>query len=412
MVPSGQAAHIPSDPPHLSGQRVEGSSIGAVRTGVFLFGGVEFADAGAGPPDPTERRYGHKEMWRATEQIIDAGVLCDRLGFDSFWLTEHHFQHEGYEIIPNGILLGAILAERTEKLRIGMAFNIVPQWHPLRLAEDFATLHNISGGRGILGVGRGTVPREAETLGAEIGSFDNPDAAAADELNRKQFDEAMQVIRLALDNDTFSFHGEVYDFPPAGIPDRGGFVSELSLVPRPLHPYEVWQAITSPPTLEQVPRRGWGGVFWNNHHSFIKMRWERFAEVFAAEHGRELGRGEHRQLVLNVRVADSYEAAADSLRPGHDEFWKFLGPYGWSKGYMGEDGKPSPPGLIPTLEQSIAQKNCLVGTPADVAETINWYDEQIGLENLLLFPAMPGDRYEEIHEQLHRIAEEVLPLLN
>ena len=382
-----------------------------MRTGVFLFGGVEFPDAGAGPPAPTDRRYNSKEVWRATEQIIDAGVVCDRLGFDSFWLTEHHFQYEGYEVVPNGILVGTILAERTEQIRIGMAFNIVPQWHPLRLAEDFATMHNVSGGRGILGVGRGTVPREAETLGTRIGSFDNPDKAAADEFNRKQFDEAMQVIRLALDNETFSFHGEVYDFPPAGIPDRGGFVTELSLVPRPLYPYEIWQAITSPPTLEQVPRWGWGGVFWNNHHSFVKMRWEQFAEIYAAEHGRELDRGEHRLLVLNVRVGDSHEEAVASVRDGHDEFWKFLGPYGWSKGYMGPDGKPAPPGLIPTLEQSIDQKMCQVGRAEDVAETINTYDEQIGLENLLLFPAMPGDPYEEVEEQLHRIAEEVLPLL-
>ena len=382
-----------------------------MRTGVFLFGGVEFPDAGAGPPSPTDRRYGHKEAWRATERIIDMGVVCDRLGFDSFWLTEHHFQHEGYEVVPNGILVGAILAERTELIRIGMAFNVVPQWHPLRLAEDFATLHNISGGRGILGVGRGTVPREAETLGTKIGSFDNPDKAAADEYNRKQFDEAMQVIRAALDNETFSFHGEVYDLPPAGIPDRGGFVTELSLVPRPLHPYEIWQAVTSPPTLEQVPRWGWGGVFWNNHHSFVKMRWEQFAEIYAATHGRELQRGEHRLLVVSVRVEDTFEEAVASVRDGHDEFWKFLGPYGWSKGYMGADGRPAKPGLIPTLEDSIDQKTMLVGSGEQVAEAINWYDEQIGLENVLLFPAMPGDRYEKVEEQLHRIAEEVLPLL-
>ena len=382
-----------------------------MRTGVFLFGGVEFPDAGAGPPVPTDRRFGHKETWRATERIIDMGVVCDRLGFDSYWLTEHHFQYEGYEVIPNGILVGTILAERTEQIRIGMAFNIVPQWHPLRLAEDFATMHNISGGRGILGVGRGTVPREAETLGTKIGSFDNPDKAAADELNRKQFDEAMQVIRLALDNESFSFHGDVYDFPPAGIPDRGGFVTELSLVPRPLYPYEIWQAITSPPTLEQVPRWGWGGVFWNNHHSFVKMRWEQFAETYAAHHGRELDRGEHRLLVMNVRVDDTYEAAEASFRDGHDEFWKFLGPYGWSKGYMGPDGRPAKPGLIPTLEESIDQKTCVVGTGEQVAEFINDYDEEIGLENLLLFPAMPGDPYDKVEEQLHRLAEDVLPLL-
>ena len=382
-----------------------------MRIGVFLFGGVELTDAGAGPPAPTDRRFDHKEIWRTTERVIDMGVECDRLGFDSIWLAEHHFQHEGYEVIPNGILVGTIVAERTENIRIGMAFNIVNQWHPLRLAEDFATLHNISGGRAILGVGRGTVPREAEPLGTKIGSFDNPDKVAADEFNRKQFNEAMEVIRLALDNESFSFHGEVYDFPPPGIPDRGGFVTELSLVPRPLYPYEIWQAAKSPATLEQIPRCGWGGVFWNYHHSFVKERWERFAERYTAEHGRELQRGENRMLVQCVRVEDTHEEAVASVRDGHDELWKFLGPYGWSKGYMGADGKPAKPGLIPTLEESIDQKTWVVGSPEQVAEAISWRDEQLGLENLLLFPAMPGDRYEKVEEQLHRLAEEVLPLL-
>lgn len=383
-----------------------------MRIGIFLFGGVEMNDAGAGPPAPTDRRFSQQQMWDATEKIIDMGVVSDQLGFDSFWLTEHHFQYEGYEVIPNGILVGAILAERTEQIRIGMAFNIVPQWHPLKLAEDFATLHNISGGRGILGVGRGTVPREAEVMGSKIGSFDNPDQGAADELNRKQFDEGMQVIRLALDNETFSFHGDVYDFPPPGIPDRGGFVDELTLVPRPLYPYEVWQAITSPPTLEQVPKHGWGGVFWNNHHSFVKMRWERFAEVYAETHDRELAVGEHRQLVLSTHVGDTHEQAIASVRNGHDEFWKFLGPYGWSKGYMGADGKPAPAGLIPTLEESMEQKVWIVGTADEVAEQISWYTEQLGgVENLLLFPAMPGDPYTKVDEQLHRLAEDVLPQL-
>ena len=92
--------------------------------------------------------------------------------------------------------------------------------------------------------------------------------------------EAMEVIRLALDNESFSYHGDIYDFPPPGIPDRGGFVEELTLVPQPLHPYEIWQAITSPPTLEAVPRKGWGGVMWLKHHTFMKSFWDRYAELY------------------------------------------------------------------------------------------------------------------------------------
>ncbi|HCV34937.1 MAG TPA: LLM class flavin-dependent oxidoreductase, partial [Acidimicrobiaceae bacterium] len=168
-----------------------------MRTGVFLFGGVEMDDAGSGPPIPTDRRFDNEEIWSATERLVNAGVVAEQLGYDSYWLTEHHFQYEGYEVVPNGLMLGVAIAERTERVRLGMAFNIVPQWHPLRFAEDFATLHNLSGGRAILGIGRGTVPREAQTLGSAIGSFDNPDQKASDDDNRRQFDEAMDVILLA-----------------------------------------------------------------------------------------------------------------------------------------------------------------------------------------------------------------------
>ena len=383
-----------------------------MRTGIFLFGGVEMDDAGAGPPAPTDRRYNSKQVWEATERILDMGVLSDRLGFDSFWLTEHHFQYEGYEVVPNGIQIGTILAERTEQIRIGTMFNIVGMWHPLRLAEDFSTLHNISGGRGILGIGRGTVPREQENFGSKIGSFDNPDKVDADEFNRKQFDEAVEVIHRALDNENFSFKGDIYEFPAPGIPDRGGFVEELSLLPRPLYPYETWQAITSPPTLEAVPRKGWGGTMWLKHHAFMKQFWDRYAEIYAETHGTDLAPGEKRMLVVNTCVADSREEAIASVRNGHDEYWKFLGPYGWSKGYMGADGGPAEAGLIPTLEESLDNKVWLVGTADEVAEQIRWYDEYLGgVEDLILFPAMPGDSYSKVDEQLHRLAEGVLPHL-
>ncbi len=377
-----------------------------------MFGGVEMDDAGAGPPAPTDRRYTNEEMWRATEQLLEMGVLADKLGFDSYWLTEHHFQYEGYEVVPNGMLFSSILAERTENLRIGAMFNVVGQWHPLKLAEDFSILHNISGGRGIFGVGRGTVPREARTLGTDIGSFDNPDSAAADALNRKQFDEAMQVMMLAMSEEEFSFKGDIFEFPPPGIPDRGGFVEKLTLVPRPLHPFETWQAITSPPSLEAVPRNGWGGVFWLKHHEFTRQWWEKYAATYADEHGRELDAGEKRLLVLNVCIEDSYEEAKASVRNGHDEFWKFLGPYGWSRGYMGADGKPAEAGLIPTLEESLENKTWIIGTADDVLEGIQSYSDALGgINDLVIFPNMIGDPYAKTAEQMTRFSEQVLPHL-
>ena len=62
-----------------------------MRTGVFLFGGVEMEDAGPDLPAPTDRRYSNEEMWKATEQIVDAACLSDKLGFDSFGLPNTIF---------------------------------------------------------------------------------------------------------------------------------------------------------------------------------------------------------------------------------------------------------------------------------------------------------------------------------
>jgi alkanesulfonate monooxygenase SsuD/methylene tetrahydromethanopterin reductase-like flavin-dependent oxidoreductase (luciferase family) len=193
----------PTDPPSDAGRP-------DLTLGAFFFGGVEMADAGGGPPSPMDRRFSNEACWQATLDYVSSAREAERLGYDSFWTTEHHFQHEGYEVIPNGLLISAWIAAQTTRLRLGAMFNVVPQWNPLRLAEDFATVHNLSGGRGILGVGRGTVPREVLHLndkGVSIGSHDNPDQKDADIHNREVFEESMEIVRRALTQVSFSSPG-------------------------------------------------------------------------------------------------------------------------------------------------------------------------------------------------------------
>ena len=385
-----------------------------LKLGAFFFGGVEMSDVGGGPPAPTDRRFTNDEAWRATLDYIESAKVADGLGYHSFWTTEHHFQYEGYEVIPNGLMIATWIAALTEQIKVGAMFNVVPQWNPLRLAEDFATMHNLSGGRGLLGVGRGTVPREVLHLndkGVSIGSLDNPDQVADDMLNREVFEESMEIIRRALDQESFSFQGEHFRIPVPGIPDRGSTVQDLTLVPRPVFPYEIWQPITSPPTLDYVPVVGHNAVFWNQHYSFIERLWNAYGEKYEAAHGTPLDRSEKRMLVISTRIEDSYEEALASARPGHDEFWKFLGPYGWSRGYMGEDGKPAKPGLIPTLDQSLENKTLLIGTPEQVAEGVAFYRDLLGLEYLTIFPHFLGDPYAKADEQMTRFKEEVVPML-
>src|SRR5260221_888371 len=92
----------------------------------------------------------------------------DRLGFDTLWLAEHHFQHEGYECIPNILMLAVHLAHVTKNIKIGCGFNITPMWHPLRLAEDFAVADILTKGRTGFGVGHGYPSPEIETFGQPI----------------------------------------------------------------------------------------------------------------------------------------------------------------------------------------------------------------------------------------------------
>lgn len=386
-----------------------------MRVDANFYGSVPMPDAGHHGPKPTDRRYDNPDFLACYDHLTHWSKTMDRLGYDTMWLTEHHFQYEGYEVIPNGLSISTWIAAKTQNIRLGAMFNVVPQWNPLRLAEDFATLHNLSGGRGVLGVGRGTVPREVLHLndkGVSIGSHDNPDQAAADTLNREVFEESMEIIRRALSQESFSFEGKHFQIPIPGIPDRGSTVQTLSLVPRPLYPYEVWQAVTSPPTLDYVPVVGHGAVFWNQHHSFIKRFWDTYGEKYEAAHGVALEPHEKRMLVLAVRIEDTYEQARASALPGHDEFWKFLGPYGWSRGYMGPDGKPARPGLIPTLDESLENKTILVGTPEQVAEGVQFYKDLLGLEYLTLYPHLIGDPYKKADEQMARFMEEVMPLVS
>ena len=379
-----------------------------MRLDAFFFGTVPMPDAGVGGPLPTDRRYGMDDVQACYDNLFAWAATADRLGYDTMWLTEHHFQHEGYEVVPNLILFGTALALRTERLRFGQMFNVVPQWHPLRLAEDFALADLLTGGRMVFGIGRGTVPREAESLGAIVASGDNDMSRQADRTNREMFEEAVEVIKLAWQDERFSFTGKHHSFPPTGIPDRGSTVTELTLVPRPVRPVEIYQPITSPETMAYAPAAGHKGIYWLGHPAAIKARWADYAEVAAAA-GRPVAPGEDRALVLNVHVGRTREAAIAAVRDGHDEFCRFLAPYGRFTAYLEPDGTRKPFGFQPTVEDSIDQRIMAIGSVDDVVDVVAAYAEELDLAHLVVFPDFPGLTRGQIDEQLHLVAEEVMP---
>ncbi|GHE07495.1 LLM class flavin-dependent oxidoreductase [Klenkia taihuensis] len=382
-----------------------------MRIDTNLLGAVAMPDAGLDGPPATERRYGRADFAAAYEDFVALAEAGDRLGYDTMWWTEHHFQHEGYEVVGNQILLGLWCAARTPRMRYGQMFNIVPQWNPLRLAEDFATADLLTGGRMRFGVGRGTVPREMETLGASIESNDNDMDTGAEQRNREVFAEAMEVIRTAWANDRFAYSGKHFTLPPPGIPDRGGVVTDLTLVPNVTRPVEIHQACTSPATVKYVAEHGHTGVYaWQSPDTMARRWAEHAAHAEAA--GRTLAPGEERMLVLHVCVGRTREEAMAAARPNHEEVVKLLAPYGRYNSYDLPEGWTSKPhDFAPTLEESVRQRIWAVGTADDVAEVIDEYRTKLGMTTISVAVDGPGTTRDSVEEQLTLVAEEVAPRL-
>jgi alkanesulfonate monooxygenase SsuD/methylene tetrahydromethanopterin reductase-like flavin-dependent oxidoreductase (luciferase family) len=373
---------------------------------IHFYGTAPMSNAGSGPPDPTERRISNQDVVACYTNLEKFAIVADELGFNTMWLTEHHFQYEGYEVTPNLILMGTYLAARTKQLRFGQMFNVVPQWHPLRLAEDYAIADIMTGGRLVFGVGRGTVPREARNLGSVVASGDNEFSAQADQINREIFEEAMEVIKLAWDQETFSYTGKHFTFPVPGIPDRGKTVTTLTLIPRPVStPVPIYQPVSSPKTLDYVARAGHRGIFAMSPYKVIASQWELFAET-AAGYGRELGPLD-RVLQLPVHVAKSSQEAIDRARGPHDEYVKFLAPYGrFSKVVDG-----APVGYRPSLEESRDSGTMAIGSVGQVVDILGRYRELLGVEHIVALVDLPGLEVAAVEEQLVLLAQEVLPQL-
>lgn len=131
-------------------------------------GNVELENIGFSGTPADRRSYSDDQLAGALKIVEEYAVLLDQLGFDTLWLAEHHFISEGYESIRNAILLAVSLASRTSKLCFGCGFNVLPEWHPLRLAEDYALADRLTAGRVRFGVARGYQAREVETFGSPV----------------------------------------------------------------------------------------------------------------------------------------------------------------------------------------------------------------------------------------------------
>jgi alkanesulfonate monooxygenase SsuD/methylene tetrahydromethanopterin reductase-like flavin-dependent oxidoreductase (luciferase family) len=168
----------------------------------------------------------------------------------------------------------------------------------------------------------------------------------------------------------------------------------------------VYQPITSEPTLEYAARVGHIGIF-PARTGGVAAHWDRYA-ARAADHGRMLAPGQGRVLHANVHVGCTTAEALGTVRDGHDEYVKFLSPYGRFKHYRGGD---VPFDFRPSVEETAESANMLIGSVAEVADRLGRYADELALGHLILFPDFPGLSREQIDDQLALLATEVLPAI-
>ena len=220
------------------------------------------------------------------------GDLAEPLGFDSLFALEHHFT--GYSMSPAPLQLLSYYAARTHKIVLGTCVIVLP-WHdPIRVAEQIALLDILSGGRTLMGFGRGAATVEYDGFRIPMGEA------------RGRFVEAAQLIVKALTNDEFEWDGEFFKIP------------RTSIRPRPIsHPERRFHAsAVSPESSEIMAKLGFGMLI------VMQNEWAKAAEDVHRYRAitQSVGHTPKPPIVLtNVACAESREEARD-----------------WALGYLGE----------------------------------------------------------------------------
>ena len=340
---------------------------------------------------PTWRDGFGISLGRYYEEIIETIKLADTLGWARALTTEHHFHYYG-GAIPNPAVMLAAWARETKNIRLAAGVSLIQLRDPLKVAEDYALVDQLSGGRVDMGVGRGFAPHE-------FGAFNIDQADIAGRIA-----EGLEICSHFWAGKPFSYAGKYFCFdklqpwPPTvngGLP--------------------IWNAASnSMESFVNAAKRGYHLMM--NHYP---MSANALAEKFDwyCESWEQAGRKtSDRKAMINFmcHIANTEEQAIqeakDALQEHAGAFGKVMQGQQWDTDYAGDISI-----LLRMCEgddwRDVFRRRTLICTPEQTAERIQ-HCLDLGFTEISIVPRYAGLTHEQCTNTMHRITEEVLPMLS
>jgi alkanesulfonate monooxygenase SsuD/methylene tetrahydromethanopterin reductase-like flavin-dependent oxidoreductase (luciferase family) len=289
---------------------------------------------------------------------------AERWGLDAMWLAELHLAPER-SVLSAPLTIGSAIAARTKRIKIGTAVQVLPLCHPLRIAEEAATVDQISHGRLIFGVGRSGFPRVYQAYGVNYGE------------SRERFAETLDILKKAWSEDPFSWHGDFYNF------------DSVRLTPKPFQkPWpEIRVACNSPDTFTQAGALG--------HGILVAVRLGTLSELLPniqayREAWKQAGHAGNGKVFLRapVFVADTAAAARAEPEESIMYFYRFLGERleesASQAGVRAIEDRAARGRRLQTITYDEALRDkIIVGTPEAVTDRLKGLQEELGLDGIL-----------------------------
>ena len=177
---------------------------------------------------PPHKPRKHVELYR---EMLDEISTADQMGFDSAWLTEHHFLSDGY--CPSLMVTAGAIAARTKKIRIGTGVLLIPLHDPVLIAEDSAVVDLISEGRFILGLGLGYRKEEFDGFGKQLKE------------RKGRIEESLDILMKSWADESFDHSGKYYQ------------LKNINITPKPVQkPIPIWIGAFTEPAIRRAARIG------------------------------------------------------------------------------------------------------------------------------------------------------------